>query len=584
MRSLLTGLIFIGLLACGGPDDQRGGVTLQLSASRTSFSVGDEIELDLTAVNASSQTATLYRPVYGSWEHARQPHYTLEFVDESGEVVRDVLGSVPGLWCGTMDVRQDADVIEVDSGESRSLGASSQAATLTVQPDARPGRYQMRIRYSAIGLEDSRPAELVSTTVPIEVTGVNDELWRCRQRQLADRRDHVYVDVSPARLVSRGTEGLLLVYRRYHHLVVDGEQTPFGEIVVQRTDVGGGPIGEPQVIVRADEAAGYVVTEPVPGGLIIAYTPGPVGGREVRVIHVQVEADRIQASRPTRLQAGPGNPYVMALARREDRVALVHHANDDDDGIIQVQLLDLRARPVGAPESISGSNEYSRIATVSATSSGYLLGWQESGRDGARAVLDRLDPTGDDLDQRYFDIGGNFVDVADSANAVHFVVQDTTGPSSSSDGGMGLVYRRLVAGRTTSTVALSPQDADDPHWGEVAWARDIMARLYQTEVDRGRRGAELHFGLGTSTATTTLSRSVNGSVVLHADQERFYAAWSDRRDDDSPSCREGSCVGDVWIAVLDRAGNVVLAPRRITHDTQPKPIRPASDDWQRFCP
>ena len=74
-----------------------------IAGARADVAVGDDLALTLRVRNDSDAPITVVRPVYGSWEHARQPDYRLEWTDEQGRDVLDPLGFAPGLECGVLD-------------------------------------------------------------------------------------------------------------------------------------------------------------------------------------------------------------------------------------------------------------------------------------------------------------------------------------------------------------------------------------------------------------------------------------------------------------------------------------------------
>ena len=97
-------------------------VALRLSvANGGPLAEGDELALRLEVSNGAPAPIRVVRPVYGSWEGAREPRYSLEFVVDDGSLVPAALGWAPGLECGVMDPVQPQDVVTIPPGGTGEL-------------------------------------------------------------------------------------------------------------------------------------------------------------------------------------------------------------------------------------------------------------------------------------------------------------------------------------------------------------------------------------------------------------------------------------------------------------------------------
>jgi hypothetical protein len=204
-------------------------VTLELGAAAR-VDVGDDLAIALRVRNTSNQPITLVRPIYGSWELARHPRYELVWTDERGEAVLDPLGFAPGLECGTLDPVTRDDLVTVGPGATAALPNGSGArANHVVLASARPGRYALRVRYLAQGIEGATDLQALSKPVAVEIVGGDAALWSCRAEQVAAAANHEWVSVSPAGLFATDG-GFWLVFSDYRHRVIDHEQKPGGEV------------------------------------------------------------------------------------------------------------------------------------------------------------------------------------------------------------------------------------------------------------------------------------------------------------------------------------------------------------------
>jgi hypothetical protein len=309
----------------------------------------------------------------------------------------------------------------------------------------------------------------------------------------------------------------------------------------------------------------------VAGGVLLAFTPGPVGGRTVKTVQVEARDGGLQPAEPRLLQGGPGNPYVVELARSGEVVALTHAGREADGEPLLLHLLGADGTPHGDPIVLAAARTHGGRGLLSATPGGFLVAWQEI-------------PIGPDgrVDLVQVDLSGAASGAPVRANiGFEVAYNDNSGRGGDPANTMGFLLGRFVADgrRLADPVPLSPADRDDPHFGDAAWVGGRLARVYL----EGQK--TFRFGLGTSptVAPLVLSETADEGRLFVLDG-RLLALWPDRRDDVSRACRElSACVSEAYLAVLDGSGSLVAGPVRLSHDAAPRPFAPSDYDWMKSC-
>ena len=196
----------------------RGSDPRPLPAPRGSrpilLDVGDVLRFSLAFHNDSAESATVVPPLDGSWDGTRQPLYSLEYLDDDGRPVPSALGFYEPGRRGMTNELQRSDILEVVAHDDFTLDDPLRwAAPFTVQAWARPGTWKVRVRYRADDIPGVTSVYLVSNVVPLTLRGGDERLWACRNAQVERARDHIYANVTPARLAPWG-DGYVVVAHR----------------------------------------------------------------------------------------------------------------------------------------------------------------------------------------------------------------------------------------------------------------------------------------------------------------------------------------------------------------------------------
>jgi hypothetical protein len=139
-------------LVDGSPPPARRGpdpvLELRLAGHTTRRS-GQPLELSLSFENRSRGPLVVLRPLDGSLEHLREPHYDLYLRDEGdGAVYR---WAFVGGRCGNVNPITADDLVALAPGESRDDVINGWARHLRRASIARPGRYSAWVVYRSCG-------------------------------------------------------------------------------------------------------------------------------------------------------------------------------------------------------------------------------------------------------------------------------------------------------------------------------------------------------------------------------------------------------------------------------------------------
>ena len=552
-------------------------VTL-VARARPEVSVGDDLALELRVRNASAAAITVVRPVYGSWEHARQPDYRLEWTDERGQTVLDPLGFAPGLDCGVLDPIRDDDRVLVPSGGDELLGAAASARPQhLVLASARPGRYDLRVRYIGQDIPDATPLHLLSAPISITITTGDPAQWLCRARQVVAASDHEYIDVTPARLLPAADGGHWLIFSRYIHTVRAGVDDPRGDIQIRKLGPDLAPTGDATVLHTSPDEVGWLAVTPVPDGALVVFTPGPVGGRSIRTLHVDTTGHTPVAGQPATLQRPPGNPYVVAVARLGDRVGLLHHGGGQTREPLLFTLLDTRGAAISKPTLVA--DMATQFALHTAGDSFIALSLRRG--DFTGGVLNRYDRDGHALGapvQFPFDPAHSITGVRHHPGGLDLAFSDSGTRGDDPTDRMGLYIRSFdPTGRPLAPAKpLQPESRTDARFGAVTWHGDVAfhASLANHALQLGRGPGDAR----------TLSTTAEERILFEPSGDRLALVWEDTRDDRGPACTKlGDCAPEAY-GLLVRADGVTLGPPvRLTHAAAARPLMPSSHDWQRHC-
>ncbi len=582
MRVLALGIGISLLAGCspGASAVESSDLELRLVLEQGTLAVEDELEFSVELVNHSKQKIRFIRPVDGSFDGMREPLWELEFLGEDGQPVPSALGYGPEGRCGMVNDLAKKDIYTVPAGESLALSGEQLewVPPMPVRPSARPGSYGVRLRYRVSSIDEGTQLELVSEPVTLTIEGGDPALWACRTRQLEQRADNRYTQAGPVRVYPRPGGGYLLLYGRSTHQTTAGRSVTSSELFGTLLDEAGQRLGEPTLI-RASDDAGYLAVLQVPGGLIIAETPGAVGGRAVDVTFVGETDGQFKVGGTTRISEPPGNPYIIQLARNGERVALAFEGPGISGAALMVQLLDLEGTPLGKPWTIAKGDEYVGFSQLISTPSGFQALWTAgSGQGRMRRLGADGAPVGD---TQAYTFGGQFVAAGVALDEeIQIVYSDASMSGQDRSDTMGLYLLRLSAAGTplAEPVPLSPRDREVARFGDAAWLPDgRYARVFD---ERG----PLHFGLGSGPTTRlTDAGSGGGSAAIWAHEDRFVVAWSDHRDDTSTACTAlGECSMEAYFAVFDEDGKALLPATRVTHEATPQVVAPYHD-WEQYC-
>lgn len=547
--------------------------------ARAEVTVGESLGLELRVRNGTDAAVTVVRPVYGSWEHARQPDYRLEWTDERGEAVRDPLGFAPGLECGVLDPILAEDRVRVQPGGEQVLGAAPAARSQdVVLPTARPGRYALRVRYIAQDIPGATALHLLSDPAPVTIRGGDAAKWACRAKQLADEVDHAYANVTPAGLVPAGAGGSWLVFSRYVHEVRGGVADPRGEIQIRKLGPDLKPAGDPTVLLASADEVGWLSVAPVQGGIVVVFTPGPVGGRSVQTMRIDTSGASPTASAPRTIQGPPGNPYVSSVARVGDRIAVLHHGHESAGEPLMLTMLDLSGAQVGAPTRVADMATHFDLQAADET---VVATWlQRGGFDGG--MFQRFDRNGRSLGApvRFpLEPSHSFAGLRHHAGGLELAYADRSTRGDEPGDRMGLYLQAYDAvGRATGrATALSPESRTEANLGAVAWigGAAVHAYLASDKLELGRGPGDAH----------TISTSAEERILLTPVNDKLALVWEDKRDDTSVACAQlRNCAPEAYAVLVRPDGAAIGSPIRLTHGAVARPLLPSSHDWQRYCP
>ncbi|MDI1451092.1 hypothetical protein [Polyangium sp. 6x1] len=562
------------------------GVSLVLTVDDTDLAVGDELRFHLAFRNASGDAAVVVPPLDGSWDGMRQPAYELVFADAKGQPLPHALGFATGARCGLTN--------PIGPKDRRALGAHGKveiedahawAPAFRVLDHARPGVVSLRVRYRADGLPGATPLALVSNPVELTIRGGNEALWACRNAQAERARQHVYAENTPSRLVARD-DGYVLVYRRSETHVRPEKTSTIGAVFAQQLGPRGEPVGAPVEIARSDEDwLGLVETLDVPGGLLVAFTTARgEQDRDVRLVYVDTSHGAPKPGSIKTISTEPGRPFFLALARAGARAGIVWQSRVGGDEVLRFRPLGLNGEPTGGAVSISSSAGLAGGEMFVEPASGdYLLAWHQGGSE---LRLQRLSAEGTPLGSagtvKLADTGtlvalgtlGDRVGIVVADNGVnHAIPRDT----------MGLHAIELSGAdfRLLSDTPASPWDEQTARFGAAAWVDSRLARVWSEN-----RRLVFASEPGAQAPQVLLSQAAGGTHGLWAtaDKSRILATWTDSRDDDQRQCApSGNCVSEVYVAVLDPTGKVLVPPARATKTAVPRPVALHQANWADFC-
>jgi hypothetical protein len=547
--------------------------------ARAEVTVGESLGLELRVRNGTDAAVTVVRPVYGSWEHARQPDYRLEWTDERGEAVPDPLGFAPGLDCGVLDPILAEDRVRVQPGGEQVLGAALVATRPDlVLPTARPGRYALRVRYIGQDIPGATSLHLLSDPAPVTIRGGDAAKWACRAKQLADQADHLYANVTPAGLVPAADGGSWLVLDRYIHEVRGGVADPRGEIQLRKLGPDLRPGGDATVLLASPDEVGWLSVVPVPDGIVVVFTGGPVGGRSVQTIHVDTRGATPTASAPRTIQPRPGNPYFSSAARLGDRIAVLHHGGGSVGVPLMLSMLDLSGAEVGAPTRVAAMATHFDLQTVGEA---VVATWLQRGDfDGGR--FQRFDRSGRSMGapvQFPLEPSHGFAGLRHHVGGLELAYADSGTRGDDPSDRMGLYLQGYdAAGRTTGrATALSPESRTETSFGVVAWIGGAAVHAYLA-------GDRLVLGRGPGDAHT-VSSSAGERLLLAPRSDGLTLVWEDTRDDTSAACAQlRQCAPEAYAVLVRPDGAAIGPPVRLTHGAVARPLLPSANDWQRHCP
>lgn len=549
------------------PAAAQPGVRLRLRVAGDTFDTGDDLGISLELVNGTAGDIEIVAPVYGSWEHAREPAYDTVLTDTAtGAVVENALGYEEGLDCGVLDPISPQDRVTVPGNSTRAIPRGRfSIQQQRVLPSARPGTYTLRVHYR------HGTTTLRSTPVTIRVIGGDAALWECRRRQLEALLVFRSVEsraLGAAELAGSGP-ALLAFTRRTHDAATDAYTT---QLWVSVRDARLQPVGSALRVFEARELGYPPAIAATSRGVLIAAVQDARGAERAMLREV-----RWDGAAPT---LGPehvlprGRGLALALDAHGERAWLLQ--GDVLDGPLRLWRLDASGAPRGGPIEAVPAGEHTGGGLVHADAGGAWVAHRS--RAEQRLVALRIDDAGRVVARTpALSAGGEATALRVDGDRLEITWRDNLTSGSDPRDGMGLMHGVFSrAGATLASRALSPVDRSDPRWGRAAWSGDRLGFAFADA-----RGAVT---FGTGEIRRELSSS-GAEVELTALGDGWLASWDDRRDDASRGCLElGQCVTEVYAARLDHRGQVVVGATRITSDAVAAPPRPDRREWPRLCP
>ena len=566
------------------PQETVGGLSLRLDLEADALDVGDVLRFSLAFHNDSAESATVVPPLDGSWDGMRQPLYSLEYLDDDGRPMPYALGFYEPGRCGMTNDLQPSDILSVAAHGDQALEDPLRwAAAFTVQAWARPGTWKVRVRYRADDIPGVTSVYLVSNVVPLTLRGGDERLWACRNAQVERARDHIYANVTPARLAPWGDGYVVVAHRAETTVGYPGSTITTSTVFLRRLGADLAPQDDPIEIAGNDSGwLGLVEVLPLPDRLLVAHTvPVDETSRRVVLVSVTERDGTFEVGPPASLSDGIGRPYYLTLALHDDRVGLVWMGKHQDADQLLFRLLDTAGAPIDDPVPLPSSRGAAsgRVPLVP-TSDGWLLAWHQGGPEvrWQRLAADGT-PLGDTV-QATLSTGG-LVALAEHGDGVEVVFDDNGVDGRIEGDTMGLHVAAIAPdGTVRDDRALSPLDRENARFGAALWHGERLARVFLEE-----HTLVYADGPDASAPRTILSETSGGIFGLWpaSDAGKTLAAWSDFRDDELPRCLPVDCATDVYVAAIDPGGAIVVGPRRVTEGAAPEPLVLHREDWQEFC-
>jgi hypothetical protein len=535
--------------------------------------VGDTLGLELELRNASSGPVTMVRPFCGSWTLHRHVRFELEWTSAEGQPILDPLGFGLESRC-KLDELRHADLLTVEAGSSAKLPNGPSRPQHVVLPTARPGRYTLRVRYVARGIEGASDLQLRSEPVEIEITEGDLASWNCRVEQLAAASNFEQVYVEPVALVEVSEAQQWLIVRVVRRRMAAGESRPAAEIWMQRLGTDLRPVGELELIRRTtddleQDVSAVAVADEL---LVLSTTSGKQPRLELQRVDLAGAHPEVSARRPV-VVGSIASMRITAIAR-EDRLVVLY----DRGAALTLRAISPSGQTLMEPRTLApGAYDYELIPI--GPDAQFAALWIMSG-DRPHGVVQRFDATtGEALAKPIefaFDFPHSIIGARITDRALELAWADWDAPD-----WRGLYGRRfsISDGHALEPVrALIDDSRERLPSGTVAWYGDNALIVESVDLQLAAHVGER---LPVSLSKTAVGMDLDVTVV----NSGYIVLWGDHRDDRSRTCTVlRHCVDEVYGALIGPDGDLLEWPRRLTTFAQPGPFDPPAHEWTEYCP
>lgn len=548
------------------------GISLLLSVDQPELTVGDELRFRLTYRNDANEMAFVVPPIDGSWDGLEQPEYSLEFVDTDGKRVLHPLGYEEQMRsCGNTDRFRSEHVRIVSARSTLEIEKPhAWAPRFRVLKHARPGVVWLRVRVRADELPGIPPIHIVSNPVPLTIRGSDEKSWACSNAEVEQAENYDYIENEPSKLVAH-KDGYLLVYRQNVIHVREEARTSNETIIVQEIGPHGESIGNAIEVAHSESNSrwiGDLDTVEVPDGVIVAFTTATAENRrEVRVVHVDTSHGTPRPGAARIIADEVGRPFHVTLGRAGNQVGLVWNNYLHKTDLLRFRALSLQGEPIANPIFATVHADVWGISMrLQAIGSDFLLTWSDwKGRLHFQRIGANSTPIGNMAEIEIVPrvpmvasgVFGDRVRIVypNGESIPELVVQEFALDD----------FRPLSKGSITPRQRLS--------WGVATWVGDRLMGIWSDEHQ-----SKFAWLPDSEDAPVVWTEPLGGRPIVETTSkgDKLLLTWRESPGEDRHKFVEDRVyVPEVYMAVIDPRGNVLVSPRKVTNTALPrrKPMR-----------